>query len=513
MPRRASQIDLSAGAARKQPSRIAGCALVILMAVVATGDAFAQDPSDPYAPQQMMPVPFGQSPQMNPNNFMMPGPPGNVGTPARPAGWPGSPPPPEQQNVVPMGKAGAVPNAARTVAGTPQGGAPPPGAPGAVNGGASLPPSAKWNGDERSMQFDLLDLDGARIVARIGPEVIQESEVKSYIEEVLEQNASKIPPQHLEKVREKLMRDRLNHLVEIKLALVDAQRKVPTDTYPKIVDGLGEEFENKEVRRKLKQLNLGTRGDLEEKLRLHGTSIEREKQAFVEQQLAFGWIGQQTRTKHEVTHEDMLAYYLEHIENYSFPAQARWEELRVRTTNFPNRDAARQALGELGNAVLQGANFAEVAKARSQGPTAAIGGQYDWTTEGSLAWEILDQAIFSVPVGRLSQILDDGRSPTMSIVRVVERKEAGRRPFTEVQVEIKEKLAVAHTEKDKQKLHEYVDKLRDQIPIWTIYDDDPKTDATAAKEPSADGSKANTTMRPATPAMGAKTPRPNPYLR
>src|SRR6185437_11864277 len=212
-----------------------------------------------------------------------------------------------------------------------------------------------------------------------------------YVEEILEQNAARIPPQHLEKVREKLMRDRLNHLVEIKLALVDAQRKVPTDAYPKIVEGLGEEFENKEVRRKLKQLNLGTRGDLEEKMRVHGTSLEREKQAFIEQQLAFGWIGQQTRTKHEVTHEDLLAYYLEHIEDYSFPAQARWEELRVRTTNFPNRAAARQALGELGNAVLQGANFAEVAKARSQGPTAAIGGQYDWTTEGSLAWAILDQ--------------------------------------------------------------------------------------------------------------------------
>ena len=213
--------------------------------------------------------------------------------------------------------------------------------PGAPGGATPAKPLGSTE-DERSMQFDLLDLDGVRVVARVGPEVIQDNEVRTYVDDVLERNAGKIPPQQLEKIREKLMHDRLNHLVEIKLAIVDAQRKVPAEAYPKIIESLGEEFESKEVRHKLKQLNLKNRIDLDNKLREHGSSLEREKQNFVEQQLAFGWIAQQTRTKHETTHEDMLAYYLEHIEDYSFPAKARWEEF-VRTTNFPNRAAALQA--------------------------------------------------------------------------------------------------------------------------------------------------------------------------
>ena len=50
------------------------------------------------------------------------------------------------------------------------------------------------------------------------------------------------------------------------------------------------------------------------------------------------WVAQQTKTKHEATHEDMLAYYLEHTEDYSFKAKARWEERRL-SARYPAYDA------------------------------------------------------------------------------------------------------------------------------------------------------------------------------
>lgn len=463
-------------------------------------------PDDPYGPAAQFP--YSAQPQYVPNRMAMPGPPGDVGTPTRPAGWPGGPGFTEQQ--LPPGRI-ARPSDDPAQRGAPAtmnaGAAPPrPGNP------APATPAGSWGSDERSMQFDLLDVDGARVIGRVGSEVIQEFEVKSYVDEIIEANAARIPPKQLPLIREKLTRDRLNHLVEVKLCLVDAQRKIPTDSYPKVVESISDEFEAKEVRKKLKELKLGTRGDLEAKFREHGSSLEREKQTFIEQQIAFGWIAQQTKTKHEATHEDMLAYYLEHIEDYSFPAQARWEELRVRTSNYPTREAARQVLAQMGDAVLRGANFADVAKASSQGPTAPLGGQYDWTSEGSMAWEMLDQAIFTLPVGRMSQILDDGRTPTISIVRVIERKEAGRTPFTDVQNEIKDKLANAHTEKDKQKLRDYLAKLREDIPVWTIYDDAPTDAAVAAGQAASNAAQSSTSMRPAA-GVPTKKAAPNPYLR
>ncbi len=209
--------------------------------------------------------PFAQQPQMNPNNFMMQGPPADVGTASRPTGWPGAPPPqqaapPQQTNRQPAAPGTAVPGRVAPgimapgtmMPGTMAPGAPlttaalAPGAipaapgsmaagpgaallvpPGAPAGAAAAKPLGQSTEDERSMQFDLLDLDGARVIARVGPEVIQDNEVRTYVDDLLERNAGKIPPQQLDKIREKLLRDRLNHLIEIKLAIVDAQRKVP----------------------------------------------------------------------------------------------------------------------------------------------------------------------------------------------------------------------------------------------------------------------------------------------
>ena len=82
--------------------------------------------------------------------------------------------------------------------------------------------------------------------------------------------------------------------------------------------------------------------------------------------------------------------------------------------------------------------FADVAKAKSEGFNAAKGGLYDWTTKGSLKATVVDDAIFTLPVGQMSPILDSGTG--FHIVRVLERTEAGCRPFSEVQNDIREKL-------------------------------------------------------------------------
>ena len=405
--------------------------------------------------------PFTPQPRFNPYNYLMPGPPADLGTVTRPSGWPGSPPPQDP----PRRYARAAPPRRRT---------PQPPARRAqhlankrlrASPGRNLPAVRQaraptgWTSRNRCSTTRSISTAPASS-RRVGPEVIQENEINGYVEEVMQANASKIPKNQAAQFREKLMRDRLNHLIEVKLAIVDAQRKVPPDAYPKIVEDLGGQFEKSMVKKKLKDMNLTSRIDLDEKLRERGTTLEREKQAFIEQQLAYGWIAQQTKSKHDPSHQDMVAYYLEHLDKYSFPAKARWEEIRLRVTNYPSREAACYALGALGNAVVRGAKFADVARARSQGPTASIGGQYDWTSQGSLALSIIDQSLFSLNVGQLSPILDDGRSPTISIVRVIERTDAGREEFSEVQDEIKEKLMEAHRAKDKDKIHVYIEKLR-----------------------------------------------------
>ena len=81
---------------------------------------------------------------------------------------------------------------------------------------------------------------------------------------------------------------------------------------------------------------------------------------------------------------------------------------------------------------------------------------------------MLDQAIFTLPVGRLSERLED--SEGFHIVRVVERTEAGRVPFEQAQVDIKETLRKEHI---KQQITAYVAKLKQEIPVWNSLEADP----------------------------------------
>jgi parvulin-like peptidyl-prolyl isomerase len=80
---------------------------------------------------------------------------------------------------------------------------------------------------------------------------------------------------------------------------------------------------------------------------------------------------------------------------------------------------------------------------------------------------VLDEAIFSLPEAKLSQILEDERG--LYIVRVTERKPAGRTPFEDAQDEIKEKIT---DQKKEKQFKAYLEKLRTKTPVWTIYDKD-----------------------------------------
>jgi hypothetical protein len=169
----------------------------------------------------------------------------------------------------------------------------------------------------------------------------------------------------------------------------------------------------------------------------------------------------------EIPHADMIAWYQNHLADYDYPARARYEVLTVKMGLKRSRRQAWDMLATMGNEVLAGRPFAEVAKARSEGPTATAGGTCDWTSRGSLASKALDEAIFSLPIGQLSTIIEDGE--TLHIVRVVERQEAGRTPFLEAQVAIRDTL---RDERRKKALDEYLAKLRGRTPVWTVFDGD-----------------------------------------
>jgi hypothetical protein len=307
--------------------------------------------------------------------------------------------------------------------------------------------------------------EGAQILARVGPKVVLASEVMAATTEILIQYKDKIPKEQMEQQRKVLIKKMLDQRVDIKLIYYDAERKIPKENMEKIKDRLTEQFEMMEIPRRMKAADCGSRRELEERLTALGTSLEREKKLFCERVIAQQWLQQQVHINEDVGHEEMLNYYQDHAADFEHPARARWEQLMVRKSSFRTEAEARAVLAQMGNQVLDGALLSDVAKARSQGPSAKQGGQRDWTTRGSLVSEALDQAIFGLPVGQLSQILEDKQG--FHILRVIERQEATRTPFLEAQVDIRKKIT---EQREKEARENYLTQLKLDVPISTVFD-------------------------------------------
>jgi parvulin-like peptidyl-prolyl isomerase len=72
----------------------------------------------------------------------------------------------------------------------------------------------------------------------------------------------------------------------------------------------------------------------------------------------------------------------------------------------------------------------------------------------------LDKAIFTLPIGELSDVIKTPEG--LHIVRVLDRTEATHKPFLEAQVEIREALQAEQRQKAFQ---EHLKKLRQEIPV------------------------------------------------
>jgi hypothetical protein len=393
-------------------------------------------------------------------NSTGPGAPATPSSPTRPQSWPGG------KEDGGMNQAGGY---------QPGAGAPPQGYRVAT---AGRPTSVAQPQTPRKSPADP-PYDPVEIVAHVGSEVIQASEILPMVNQqiaiIMKEHAAELAqlsPQErdeqLNPIRRELMKRAVDDIVKVKLLLCELRRKVPAEGLAKHEKMMREYFNSKEIKRLMDENKATSVPDLESKLLALGSSLESQRMVFVERQLAGSWLNEPTKKeKQPATHEQMLTYYKEHAANWDSPARVRWEQLTAKFTNFNSKQEAHQSLARWGNDVLRGVPFATVAKTHSQDVSAEDGGVHDWASKDSLRSVKLDQALFSLPVGSLSQIIED--EDGMHIVRVIEREAARRAPFTEVQSEIKKSLQDGSRE---HRQAEYLAKLREQTPVTTIFDDD-----------------------------------------
>ena len=220
------------------------------------------------------------------------------------------------------------------------------------------------------------------------------------------------------------------------------------------------QFEETEMKKMMESSGVKSVAEFDARLRGQDYSLRQLKRKWAIQQFTRHAIGQTLGKIPETTHQEMLDRYKENLATYEKPARAKWEQVLIRFDRTGSRAKAKKAIVEIGNQIVHGANFAATAKKQSHGFKAASGGLHDWTTKGALALEEIDKAIFSLPVGELSDLIETERG--FHIVRVVERAEANRTSFLDAQVDIKKKI---EGEKRKAAFDNYIKKLREEIPV------------------------------------------------
>jgi hypothetical protein len=227
----------------------------------------------------------------------------------------------------------------------------------------------------------------------------------------------------------------------------------------------------------MKERQLESPGELDVVLHEYGTSLELQIRDYGEYmmgmeaartQLGIGnSSGPKAKPKKEITHQEMLDYYQAHVADYYIPAKVRFEILTAKFSKFSgDRNAAYDAIVRMGNEiVLGGTPFPAVARKHSHEPHAQDGGYYDWVSPGSLASKPIDQAIFSVEVDKLSQIIEDETG--FHILHVLERKDPGQISFLEAQEGIREAIDNQRRSAEREK---YFATIRARTKVWTIFD-------------------------------------------
>lgn len=356
----------------------------------------------------------------------------------------------------------------------------------------------------------------SQIVATVGNQYILYGDVEPTVNQMLAPalaRASAAEKVQIEAVRPRLIQQVVRSQVESKLLYLEFERELEAkagrekmgeiraemskkmrDNFEKQLSGMREKLQtatpeeiqdmakrDPQVTRLallMKENNLETQGDLDRILRQNGSTLEKQKQAFLETFLGRYSVQEKIKIKTEVSHLEMLNYYRDHADDFSVKGRARFEILTVKFANFPNRQAAEATIVQMGNDVIFGTPFAAVAKRGSQDINAAKGGIYDWTNEKSLASDQIDAAIFSQEIGKLSPIIEDPKG--LHIVRVIERQPAGFIPFTDAQVKIKELITQQRRELA---IKQLMEGIKSRTVVWTVYDD--ANAANVASQPPA----------------------------
>ena len=245
------------------------------------------------------------------------------------------------------------------------------------------------------------------IVARVNNEIITRSEyVRS--RDQLKQEVQQQEPSNADRAFTEKQGDVLRDLIDQQLLLQKGKDLGITGDTELI----------KKLDEMRKQMNLDSMEDLEKAAQAQGASYEEFKQNLRNQIITQRVIGQEVGSKLSMNKDEVAKFYNEHRAEMDRPEAVRLSEILI-APKAPAKPAgpdgkpeaateaetaaalaaAQSKAQDLLEQIHKGANFADLAKKNSDGPSAKDGGDLSYFNRGTLAKELEDK-VFALKAGR-----------------------------------------------------------------------------------------------------------------
>jgi len=290
------------------------------------------------------------------------------------------------------------------------------------------------------------------VAAVVNNEVITLSEVEQRALPFLARAEVKDPKERAS-VRQQLIRQSLDQLVGEKLMeqqLRDKNMDVTDQELDLTVEAVKEE----------QRLSSD---QLEQALREQGYTMSSYREMLRKTLARRKLVAQQIRPKVKISDEDLLAEYNRWAKSESSDPEVHARHILVQVpagASGADVEKARQKAGALAQEARKaGVDFAELARKKSEGPSAADGGDLGFFRRGVMVPEF-DQVAFKLQEGQVGEPVRTKFG--WHVIKVEERRAVGVKSFDEMKDELRDKILLSQMEKYTE---DYVRELRQAAAV------------------------------------------------
>lgn len=301
-----------------------------------------------------------------------------------------------------------------------------------------------------------------RVVALIGSDVvITDDEVWQMVRQKARDYVHLTGAERDRKERD-VFQEELRQLIDRELVLADFLGKIKKHK-PQVLDELKEEAARmadrqiREVRKRLeKEQGLTTEAQFHKALQDGGMSLKAMRRHLERNYMMQVYVQQHMKDKGKPTTVSLALvrrYYDEHPDEFKVEDRVKWQHLFVSYARFNTPDEARQYAEGLHRQAAGGADFAKLVKEHGHGDSPLRGGDGLGQKPGEIAPRELEPEVFRLTPGQVSGLIPTATG--LHVVKVLERDEAGVRPFDEkTQTAIRNRLTAQVQKAEYEKLIE-----------------------------------------------------------